>query len=626
MRYGGKPMRTLTIVAIFAACTSLLFAQKVTSEGSGSTSQWSSLSLAAQAGISEAIGADGTVYAVHVSEDGLVARNPGQKLEMRFSAAGAEIGSGDSRLSLRAIAFGYGNDLKPWAPVAPRAERNRVEFRRDPISEWYVNGPLGLEQGFTVERAPGHANGQPLTVALTIAGDFQAVAPDRTSLTLSDRSGRARLRYRGLSAQDAMGKALPAWLELHGSNLLLRVNDAGAHYPVLLDPWVQLAELTSSDGVGGDEFGFAVAVNGNTVVVGASQFNSTQVGAAYVFVKGSTGWANMTQTAKLTASDAAAGAQFGSSVAFAGAGTVVVGAPHAAVGTNQNQGKAYVFVKPTTGWKNMTETARLTASDGASGDYFGYSVSGIGNAVVVGAPQASSQAQFQGAAYVFVKPGSGWKTTSTFKAKLTASNGKFDEGFGVSVSLSSNTLVAGAPQANSGKGGVYVYVKPSTGWQTTSSFNAELTASDGQSDDLLGNSVSISNTTVVAGAYLATIGANRFQGAAYVFVEPTSGWADATETAKLTAPDGQSGDEFGYSVSISGNKVVAGASNDPSTNAAYVFVKPASGWATTSKYNAKLTAAGSSIFGFSVGTNGGTIVAGAIGNLSLQGAAYVFGP
>ena len=619
-------MRKLTILAIFAACTSLLWAQKATSEGrGGTTSQWSRLSQAAQAGISEAIGADGTVYAVHISGDCLVARNPGQKLEMRFSPAGAEVGSGDSRLSLRAIAFGYGDDLKPWAPVAPRAERNRVEFRRDSISEWYVNGPLGLEQGFTVERAPGHANGQPLTVALTIAGDFQAVAPDRTSLTMSDRSGRARLRYRGLSAQDAMGKALPAWLELHGSNLLLRVNDAGAHYPVLLDPWVQLAELTSSDGVGGDEFGFAVAVNGNTVVVGATQLNSTQVGAAYVFVKGSSGWANMTQTAKLTASDGAAGALFGSSVAFAGASTVVVGAPHATVGTNPNQGRAYVFVKPTTGWKNMTETARLTASDGASGDYFGYSVSGTGNSVAVGAPQASSQAQFQGAAYVFSKPGSGWKTTASFKAKLTASNGAFDEGFGVSVSLSGNTLVAGAPQA-SGKGAAYVFVRPSTGWQTTSSFNAELTASDGQSDDLLGNSVSISNTTVVAGAYLATIGANRFQGAAYVFVEPTSGWADATETAKLSAPDGQSGDEFGYSVSVSGNKVVAGASNDPSTNAAYVFVKPASGWATTSKYNAKLTAAGSSIFGFSVAANGGTIVAGAIGNQSLQGAAYVFGP
>src|SRR6266852_840490 len=81
--------------------------------------------------------------------------------------------------------------------------------------------------------------------------------------------------------------------------------------------------------------------------------------------------------------------------------------------------------------------------------------------------------------------------------------------------------------------------------------------------------------------------------------------------AKLTASDGQFGDEFGYSVAISGNTVVVGASNDPSTNAAYVFAKPASGWATTSKFTAKLKSAGSSIFGLSVAANGRTIVAGA---------------
>ena len=151
-----------------------------------------------------------------------------------------------------------------------------------------------------------------------------------------------------------------------------------------------------------------------------------------------------------------------------------------------------------------------------------------------------------------------------------------------------------------------------------------MTASDGQSDDVLGNSVSVSGNTVIIGAYLATV-VNQYQGAVYVFVEPTGGWANMTQTAKLTASDGQIGDEFGYSVAISGNTVVVGASNDPSTNAAYVFAKPASGWATTSKFTAKLKSAGSSIFGFSVAANGRTIGAGAIGNQSLRGAAYVFG-
>jgi hypothetical protein len=185
--------------------------------------------------------------------------------------------------------------------------------------------------------------------------------------------------------------------------------------------------------------------------------------------------------------------------------------------------------------------------------------------------------------------------------------------------------VGGAAGANSGKGAAYVFVKPANGWHTTSTFNAELTASDGQIGDVLGSFASISRNTVVASAYLATIGGNQFQGAVYVFVEPSGGWVDMTESAKLSASDGKFGDEFGYSVSISNNTVVAGASNDPSTNAAYVFIKPKSGWVTTSKFNAKLTASDGSIFGFAVAVSGKTIVSGAIGNLQLQGAAYVFG-
>lgn len=621
-----KLMNQLIFAALLIVCAIPATAQASKfNVHSDKCSHLSSLPGAAQGIVSATLGADIPDYVIQPSGNYAVAQNPRQKLEARFSPVGVEVHRGDARLGMALQAYGYGYDLMPLPAIAPRVTRNRVEYRRGSLAEWYVNGPVGLEQGFTIDRAPGKTKVQLLTIALTLSGDLHAVVDEgKTSLTLTDHVGRSQLRYTGLSAYDADGKVLPAWIELRGKRLLLRVDDVGARYPLVVDPWVQLAELTSSDGVAGDEFGFAVAVKGNTVVVGASQFNSSKVGAAYVFVKGVNGWTNMTQTAKLTASDATVGANFGSSVAFVGSSTVVVGAPHAAVGANQNQGEAYVFVEPLGGWVNMTETARLTSADGAANDFFGYSVSGSGNTIAVGAPQASAGVQAQGVVYLFVKPTAGWKTASKFKAKLTASNAQFDNGLGVSVSLNSVALVAGAAQANSGKGAAYVFVKPLTGWNTTSTFNAELTASDGQSDDLLGNSVSISGSTIVAGAYLAKIGVNLFQGAAYVFVEPPSGWANMTETAKLTASDGQSGDEFSYSVSISGNVVVAGASNDPSTNAAYVFVKPTSGWVTTSKFKAKLTASDATIFGFAVAVNGTTIVSGAIGNHGLQGAAYVF--
>ena len=150
-----------------------------------------------------------------------------------------------------------------------------------------------------------------------------------------------------------------------------------------------LAELTASDGRAGDELGLSVAVCGSIVVVGASEFNSSTIGAAYVFVKGSQGWTNMTQTAKLTASDGVRGAVFGSSVACHGH-TVVVGAPH------QFGGEAYVFVEPSTGWSDMTETARLTPSDEGTVDDFGYSVAINGKTVAVGAPQATGQVDVAG--------------------------------------------------------------------------------------------------------------------------------------------------------------------------------------------------------------------------------------
>jgi hypothetical protein len=589
------------------------------------------LPVAAQASISAVLGQDIPEYRIQVSATGISARNPRQQLGVYFSPNGVNVLHGDIGFRMTLRACGHGTNLASVSAASPQVYRNRVEYRHGSLEEWYVNGPIGLEQGFTISRAPATAaQGQPLTLALTLSGDFVASANNgEKSLTLTGKN-QSQLIYSGLSAHDATNKELPTWIELDGKQLLLRVDDARASYPVTVDPFIQLAELTASDGISGDEFGFSVAVSGKTVVVGASQFNSTKVGAAYVFVEGPNGWTNMTQTAKLTASDGTTGALFGSSVAFAGSSTVVVGAPHATVQGNQLQGKAYVFVKPGNGWADMTETAQVTSSDGKANDYFGYSVSGQGNTIAIGAPQSSSQFTGQGAVYVFVKPGS-WKTTSHFTAKLTTSNAHSGDGMGVSVSLSrvlltQKILVAGAAGANSQRGAAYVFVEPTSGWQTTSNFNAELTASDGQPDDLLGNSVAISGNTVVAGAYLAQVGGNLFQGAAYVFVEGTNGWTNMNETSKLTASDGHSGDEFGYSVSVSGKTAIIGASNDPSTNAAYVFIKPKTGWVTTSSFRAKLTASDASIFGFSVAISGGTVVAGAIGNQALRGAAYVFGP
>lgn len=147
------------------------------------------------------------------------------------------------------------------------------------------------------------------------------------------------------------------------------------------------AKLVASDGRAFANFGTSVAIGGNTLVVGAPQdvVGGKRTGSAYVFVEPVLGWHGVRETAKLTVSDAKEDAGFGWVVAISG-DTVLVTAPFADAGAAGTEGAAYVFVKPPGGWRDMTETAKLTASDAAFQDDFGSSAAIDGDTVVVGAP------------------------------------------------------------------------------------------------------------------------------------------------------------------------------------------------------------------------------------------------
>ena len=317
--------------------------------------------------------------------------------------------------------------------------------------------------------------------------------------------------------------------------------------------------LTASDGGYGEGFGTSVAISGKTIVVGA-QFatvggNSLQ-GAAYIFTEPASGWANMTQTAKLTTADGIANNLFGGAVAVSG-NTVVVGAVSAG-GSNPSPGAAYVFTEPASGWANMTQTAKLGPTDGAVGDDFGSTVSISGNTIVVGAFETA------GDAYVFTEPGSGWANMTqtaeltasgqklnnsvsisgntivvggggnayvfsepkagwanmTQTAQLSPPEGAGNGDFGGSVSISGNTIMVGAPNAtvgdNANQGNAYLFAEPNTGWANMTA-TAEMAASDGAAKDYFGISVAISGNTLVAGASYATVNGNSLEGAAYVF-------------------------------------------------------------------------------------------------------------
>jgi len=375
--------------------------------------------------------------------------------------------------------------------------------------------------------------------------------------------------------------------------------------------------------VAGNALGLVVAVSGNTVVVGEDclrigdnpHCDTRHQGVVYVYQKPKNGWGNMVQTAELTPSDGFVGDEFGTSLAISGK-TIVVGAG--------NAGKAYVFVKPAGGWKNMTETAQL--NNGEEGDNFGNVVAIDQGTIVVGVPNATINGnQSQGAAFVFVEPETGWATTSTYDAKLTASDGTFEDVFGIAVAVSGDTIVVGAPfhQDQTGPGEAYVFVKPLTGWVGATQ-TATLTRSIQGPFDEFGLAVAINRNTIVVGAPQA-MGTNNGQGTVDVFVKPFAGWADKSETAELVAPIQIQ--HFGFAVAVKGRSVVVGTF-DPN-NVIFVYDKPMiGGWKSTSQPQAQLTAGNKgAFFGFSMAMSGTTIVAGApyqtVNGKADQGAAFV---
>ncbi len=498
--------------------------------------------------------------------------NPENQLQAEFHNDGLTVQHPKGRFGLRLAAYGHGERLQTPAPASIHAAGTRIEYRRGPLTEWYVNAPQGLEQGFTLRVRPEHPQGGPLKIELAVGGGLQpALAGEHIELR---RDGRAVLRYTDLRAWDAAGRVLAARMVVHSARIRLEVTDRGALYPVTVDPWIQQQELTASDGARDDVFGYSVAVSGETAIIGAAGKtigNNSGQGAAYVFTCSGTP-CTWTQQQELTAADGASGDEFGNTVAVSG-NTAIIGAPY----KNSYQGAAYVFTCSGTPC-TWTQQQELTASDGAGGDVFGYSVAVSGETAIIGAIGNNSS---RGAAYVFTC--SGTPCTWTQQQELTASDDAGGDVFGTRVAVSGATAVIGAPGKtignNSLQGAAYVFT--CSGTPCTWTQQQELTASNGAGRDEFGNRVAVSGNTVI-------IGNNSSQGAAYVFTcsgtpctwKVRRWWLFRTrkqqQQQELTAADGAGGDEFGYSVAVSGNTAIIGAAYKNSyQGAAYVFNSPA---------------------------------------------------
>ncbi len=392
--------------------------------------------------------------------------------------------------------------------------------------------------------------------------------------------------------------------------------------------------VTTLDGIEDNDFGSATAIYDNILVIGAPRqaMNDSQTGAVYVYERlpGTDG--TWSQTATLAASDGLSGDRFGDSVAIWDQ-TIIIGSKSSNNSRDVFSGATYIFDRNTTG--DWIQTAKLTPDDGADGDKFGAAVAIHGDIAVIGASRDSTEiTQDTGSAYIFERTSSDGQTTWTQTAKLTANDGASGDRFGIAVTVWGSTAIIGARADETQFGGprsgsAYVFERDAAGQWIESS---NLTPAQAMRGDFFGTSVSIWQDTILVGA---VNGQERYgdladTGAAHVFERNSDGhWI---ETAKLLASDANEYAHLGISVNLWGDRAVIGADGDPNngadTGAAYIFERDQTGnWGETTKLIASNGQPGSRL-GYATAVNNDTVIMGGLydDTVSLRGVTYLFTP
>lgn len=385
-------------------------------------------------------------------------------------------------------------------------------------------------------------------------------------------------------------------------------------YPLLTSsnaPSTIETKLTAPDAEAADEFGRAVAVQGNIAVVGTPNDATAGygTGAAYVYEKTTSGWQFQQ---KLIALDSTSYGFFGTSVAIDG-DRIVVGA-YGDQNADIYAGAAYVFVRVGSTW---TPEAKLTGSENSFADNFGYSVAIKGETIVCGAFGNSDFNQSEvGSAYVFQRIDGLWLQ----QQELTASDGASLARFGLSVAMSEDTIVVGADGDSAFTGAVYVFTFDGSHWIQQQKLHAQ-DATEGAS---FGYHIAISGDTIVAGAPGDEVGSHT-HGAAYVFSRRSQDWL---QDRKLISKGNDVFDGYGFRVAVSEDTIVVGSLFDSEAavyaGAAYVYKRNGnSGWSLREKLYAS-DAARDDAFGCAVAASNNTVLVGAFGRSGYEGAAYLY--
>lgn len=381
--------------------------------------------------------------------------------------------------------------------------------------------------------------------------------------------------------------------------------------------YAQQHKLLADDGKAGDQFGFSVAIDGTTALVGALEADAKDIkdsGAAYVYSLGAAGWQ---QQAKLVADPAYAGDTFGGNVALKNhiAMLGVIKRDDKA----EDAGAVFAFERQAGSW---SQKQMLTATDAKAGDAFGQSIALTERFVVIGAPHSDAPHKDSGSAYVYLRQSDRWQ----FHSKLTAADSAEGDLFGISVAIDGNTILVGADlndERAEKAGAVYVYQFDGQHWQ----HQAKLMAQDGADTDIFGVRVALIGDTALISARRDDVeGIGKDAGSVYIFERTVDKW---TQTQKLVAPDGKAEDRFANGVALSQDTALISAShhdaNGNNAGAVYLFKKQQGQWRFSSKI-----VAGDGVpedkFGWNVGLSNNTAIIAVPhrnDNGSASGAAYV---
>ncbi|MCB9600333.1 MAG: hypothetical protein H6722_11585 [Sandaracinus sp.] len=461
-------------------------------------------------------------------------------------------------------------------PGAVEAEGSRLWVDRGVVTEWYVHGPSGLEQGFTVA-APLPSAPETLRLELEVeAIGYDRVAYDDQNLALT--RGSRVISVRELFAYDADEHALPSKMGWSEEGLWIDVDVRGARYPVVIDPlWAEEQQLVASDGTDGDSFGTtALAISEDTIVVGKNRFGCGDCDRGiYVYDRDAEGW---TQRQKLTSPTADGLSYFAESVALEG-DTMVVGDSAALCSDGEFCGVAYVFERSDGVWRL---TQRLEASDDpTSSAVFGRNVALSGDLLAIGAPGAGCELLGCGAVYVFRKIADTWVA----EEKITLVDGEERDYFGTDVAVSGDTLLTSTGSLRAARSAAYVFVRTPEGWRR----QQKLVSPDADVDAVnFATSLALQGDTAIVGAIRDDCALGRECGAAYVFVRSGDTW---TQTQRLEADDASDTAWFGSTIAIRGDTAIVGAYRERCARgvdcgAAYVFERTAGAWNQTQKLTA----------------------------------------